>query len=448
MTDIAIHADSLSKSYKIGAQGTPPLGRLSELLVALPHTLSQRTRNLLSSSLHKAPLASQESGRRDVFWALKDVSFEVRQGEIVGVIGRNGAGKSTLLKILSRITEPTHGRFGLRGRVASLLEVGTGFHSELTGRENIFVSGVILGMKRAEVKRRFDEIVDFSGVGKFLDTPVKHYSSGMQVRLGFAVAAHLESEILIIDEVLAVGDAQFQTKCLGKLTSVANSGRTILFVSHNLTAVNSLCETAIWVEGGKVIERGAAQKITGMYEAKSTAQQLENTWESPDVAPGSDRVRLKRIAICADKQPDSTLSLQTPIELQIDYWVMQDGVTLNPSVVLQMNDGSPVFNTVPVDSAHAGLQALNKGLYRSSCFIPANLLNDELYRIQLHMYSNLVQREFILNDAVCFQVSDTQQRIGWYGKWIGTVRPALSWKFAPLANELASDSSLSKDQAK
>jgi lipopolysaccharide transport system ATP-binding protein len=255
MSDVAISVENVSKSYRIGTQGGPGYHRLSEMITGVPRALWNAGKSLLQKSSTAAGADSDVQNTGE-FWALKDVSFEVKQGEVVGIIGRNGAGKSTLLKILSRITEPTVGRFGIRGRVASLLEVGTGFHPELTGRENIYVSGVTLGMTRAEIRRRFDEIVDFSGVEKFLDTPVKHFSSGMQVRLGFAVASYLESEILIVDEVLAVGDAEFQKKCMEKMEGVAHSGRAVLFVSHNLVAISQLCQTGIYLDAGKIVASG------------------------------------------------------------------------------------------------------------------------------------------------------------------------------------------------
>ena len=254
MSDSAITVENLSKRYIIGRQRSKDDG----------------LRHLIEDAM-RAPLAwlrsRREQKKRDTgeYWALKDVSFEVKPGEVLGIMGRNGAGKSTLLKILSRITEPTSGRITINGRVASLLEVGTGFHPELTGRENIFLNGAILGMSRAEIRRKFDEIVAFSEVEQFLDTPVKRYSSGMYVRLAFAVAAHLEPEILIVDEVLAVGDAQFQKKCLGKMEDVAKQGRTILFVSHNMAAVSQLCSTVILLESGRIATRGAARQVVGDY---------------------------------------------------------------------------------------------------------------------------------------------------------------------------------------
>ena len=268
MSKPIISVEHLSKRYRIAHQGQ------RSQYTTLRDVLAARSRNLLSSfKLRNGSQTASDSNpnvlstraTREDFWALKDVSFEVQQGEVLGIIGRNGAGKSTLLKILSRITEPTEGRVTIRGRVASLLEVGTGFHPELTGRENVFLNGAILGMSRAEIKRKFDEIVDFAGVEKFLDTPVKRYSSGMYVRLAFAVAAHLEPEILIVDEVLAVGDAEFQKKCLGKMQDVSQHGRTVLFVSHNMAMMKVFCQSIIWLNQGQMLQTGPTEKVINSY---------------------------------------------------------------------------------------------------------------------------------------------------------------------------------------
>src|SRR5881409_3094665 len=259
MSDIAIRVEGLSKRYRIGARQE----RYYTLRDTLTESLARPFQHLWSFfSPNGAGFPTPEAS---IIWALRDVSFDVTRGEVVGIIGRNGAGKSTLLRILSRITEPTEGRVTLRGRVASLLEVGTGFHPELTGRENIFLNGAILGMSRAEIKRKFDEIVDFAEIERFLDTPVKRYSSGMHMRLAFAVAAHLEPEILLVDEVLAVGDAAFQRKCVGKMSDVAGQGRTILFVSHNMAAVQALCSWALWFREGRVVEAGPPGRVIGVY---------------------------------------------------------------------------------------------------------------------------------------------------------------------------------------
>ena len=261
-SDVVISVENLSKSYLIGHDGP------QERYHSLRDTLVRHGKNYVRKAVDMACGRQIIQGDSvEEFWALKDVSFEVKRGEVLGIIGRNGAGKSTLLKILSRITEPTSGRVVLDGRVASLLEVGTGFHPELTGRENIFLNGAILGMSKAEIRRKFDEIVDFAGVEKFLDTPVKRYSSGMYVRLAFAVAAHLEPEILIVDEVLAVGDAEFQKKCLGKMQDVANGGRTVLFVSHSMAAIQSLCSKAVLLGRGSVIEYGKCSDVVRRYSA-------------------------------------------------------------------------------------------------------------------------------------------------------------------------------------
>lgn len=265
MSGIAIQVEGLSKQYRIGQR--EPFRALGDALIsAFTAPIRYWRDGKWRSGDRRSDLLVPVSGPGSYIWALKDVSFEVERGEVMGIIGPNGAGKSTLLKILSRITEPTEGRVEIHGRVGSLLEVGTGFHAELTGRENIYLNGVILGMKKAEIDLRFDEIVNFSGLEQFIDTPVKYYSSGMYVRLGFAVAAHLECEILILDEVLAVGDAEFQRKCLGKLSNVAGQGRTVLFVSHNLVAIRGLCGSAIWLEKGQIAERGSAYEVVKHYE--------------------------------------------------------------------------------------------------------------------------------------------------------------------------------------
>lgn len=277
-----ISVEGLGKSYTIRHEGQTHYKSLREEIFKLPSRLLQRG-----------------GQSREEFWALKDVSFDIMPGDRVGIIGRNGAGKSTLLKLLSRITEPTTGRITLRGRVASLLEVGTGFHPELTGRENIYLNGAILGMTRSEVRRKFDEIVDFAGVEKFLDTPVKRYSSGMYVRLAFAVAAHLEPEILIVDEVLAVGDAEFQKKCLGKMEAIGKNGRTILFVSHNIVAIEHLCTKGVFIQNGEVKHNGTVQKITELY-----LSQLKNK-SAPQISQCNSKF-IKKIWIEANNKKETT----------------------------------------------------------------------------------------------------------------------------------------------
>jgi lipopolysaccharide transport system ATP-binding protein len=296
MSELSIRAESLSKRYRIGlAQGR-----------------HDTLRDTLAAGLSRLRRPSGEARRAAEIWALRDVSFEVRQGEVVGVIGRNGAGKSTLLKILSRITEPTAGRAHIHGRVGSLLEVGTGFHPELTGRENIFLNGAILGMRRHEIERKFDEIVDFAEIERFLDTPVKRYSSGMYVRLAFAVAAHLEPEILLVDEVLAVGDAAFQKKCLGKMGDVAREGRTVLFVSHNMAAVKNLCPRGLWFEEGQVLIDDTAEACIGAYTARTEGLR-NSTWERGD--GGISPLQFRKISVDLEgRQPELRLKLDIVAE--------------------------------------------------------------------------------------------------------------------------------------
>ncbi len=290
MSDVVIQSEGLGKSYKISHQHR-------ERYIALRDVLTNRVKNAWNRIRNPH---YYDHDTVEEFWALKNVSFEIKQGDRVGIIGRNGAGKSTLLKILSRITEPTTGRIEITGRVASLLEVGTGFHPELTGRENIFLNGAILGMSQAEIKKKFDEIVAFAEVEQFLDTPVKRYSSGMYVRLAFAVAAHLESEILLVDEVLAVGDAAFQKKCLGKMQDVSTqSDRTILFVSHNMTAIQSLCTKGILLTKGGIQKMGEIGTVVNEYFSNFYHCQLLNEWDL-DTAPGNDAIRVKKVHILPD----------------------------------------------------------------------------------------------------------------------------------------------------
>jgi lipopolysaccharide transport system ATP-binding protein len=320
VSDIAISVEKLSKKYRIGTGNSTSYHRLSEALAGAPRmawnkvfpTRPTRCEPLelapVCSSSHK-PLAASLKPATD-FWALKDISFEVKRGEVVGIIGRNGAGKSTLLKILSRITEPTSGRFGIRGRVASLLEVGTGFHAELTGRENIYVSGITLGMTRAEIKKRFDEIVDFSGVEKFLDTPVKHYSSGMQVRLGFAVAAHLETEVLIVDEVLAVGDFEFQKKCLATMGTVARDGRTVLVVSHQIASLASLVSKGLFLEGGELSVYNNFEDVSARYRASNS--------DSQALTPGGNGIPSLRVSL-RDSSGNKTRRFKTGDDITVRF---------------------------------------------------------------------------------------------------------------------------------
>ena len=383
------------------------------------------------------------SGESMDFWALKDVSFTVQQGEVLGIIGRNGAGKSTLLKILSRVTEPTSGQVRIRGRVASLLEVGTGFHPDLTGRENIYLNGTILGMTKAEVKSKFDEIVAFAGTEKFLDTPVKRYSSGMHVRLAFAVAAHLEPEILIVDEVLAVGDAEFQEKCLGRMGKLAKSGRTVLFVSHNMQAVTDLCTQAALLEAGGIVDSDTPSTVVGRYInqlAGSSAGRDDRIWEDRLNAPGNGCVRLRRIRLVAEsKGAGQGIGLDTPINIEVEYWNLVPSTKLLLTLAVFSIGGPGVFEDWSADEPNWQGRDLAVGLYKTSCRIPGNLLNEGAYRIRIEFFdSKSVRLLYTCEDAASFSVHDTGARsVNWHGKFIGFVHPQLTWKTQVIESSLS-----------
>ena len=352
-----------------------------------------------------------------IFWALKDVSFDVHEGEVVGIIGRNGAGKSTLLKILSQITEPTEGEVRIHGRIASLLEVGTGFHPELSGRENIYLNGAILGMTRREIQSKFDEIVAFAEVDRFIDTPVKRYSSGMYVRLAFAVAAHLEPEILLVDEVLAVGDVQFQKKCLGKMGEVAKGGRTVLFVSHNMGAVRSLCSRALLLECGRVESQGTTDSVVDAYLSTASTECLAQEWGTPAEAPGNGKARLKRVALeYPGKSEGEPLTTHVPVDVHFEFWNLGLDGLLNISTHLRNVAGEVLFN---VWSHQQEMPACAlSGVLR----IPGDFLNDGLYTLDFMVVENS-RRVYCLDPALTFQVHDWREGIAWFGKVSGAIRP-------------------------
>lgn len=399
-----IEISHLSKKYRLGQQ---------ESYYALRDTIARFFRNPLTTM--------QTHTSSNEFWALKDLNLKINQGEVVGVIGKNGAGKSTLLKVLSQITPPTEGEVILRGRVGSLLEVGTGFNPELTGRENIFLNGAILGMKKAEVKRKFDEIVDFAQIEKFLDTPTKYYSSGMYMRLAFAVAAHLEPEILIVDEVLAVGDAEFQKKCLGKMNSVANEGRTVLFVSHNMTALKSLCHKAVLLESGRIVKKGDVETVANFYLNKNISQ-TTRVWKDRETAPGNENVRLKYAKISSSKKDDRDIYVDTPFKLEFAFWNNLENARLNFSMVISNTDGLVVFNSI------SEAEKYGKGLVTGTCFVPGGLLNDEKYRVMVMITKDRSTPLFYMEDVLLFEVKDVPRLEGWQGKWPGVIRPQLKWK--------------------
>lgn len=376
----------------------------------------------MANAKYRRELATQVDEKEE-FWAVNDISFAIEQGDRVGIVGSNGAGKSTLLKILSRITEPTTGKIEIAGRVASLLEVGTGFHPELTGRENIFLNGAILGMRREEIRRQFDAIVDFAGIEKFLDTPVKRYSSGMYVRLGFAIAAHLEPEIMIIDEVLAVGDAEFQKKCLGKMKDVSSTGRTILFVSHNLTAVQGLCNKAMFLQKGRLIEMGETGHVISTYMSKITKTNLEQTWPNPNKAPGNDMVRVKSIQIIPQYLDNQAhIDVRTPIKIRFEFWNFLDNAALNLSLHLNSLTGEVIFN-VGTPS-----QKFDKGIIVGECEVPGNFLNDGSLSVSMMIVKDTSTVLFNMDEAIIFDIEDYREGTGWYGKWPGAVRPTLPFR--------------------
>ncbi len=412
-----VSVSNLSKRYVIG-HAVP--------YATLRDTLSQGARRLWSRfGTSPAPDASKEE-----FWALRDVSFTVTRGEVVGIIGRNGAGKSTLLKILSRITDPTTGRVGLRGRVASLLEVGTGFHPELTGRENIFLNGAILGMMRAEIARKFDEIVAFAEIERFLDTPVKHYSSGMYVRLAFAVAAHLEPEILIIDEVLAVGDAAFQKKCLGKIGEVARgAGRTVLFVSHNMGVVANLCSRAILLDAGRVVRDGPANQVVSAHIQTNTQAAGEVEWRNDDLSVNSERLRLVRARILAGGQVAGDVPIDQEVTFEYEFEMRNGNSSVTSSIHLFDKQGVWVLCSGPASAEIA------PGLYRHRVIFPANFFNDGLYTLSIILITNVTQIHVHKREAISFCVHETGVGREEYGGIIhGCVRPVLPWQTGPVAS--------------
>jgi lipopolysaccharide transport system ATP-binding protein len=410
-----IRVENLNKQYRLGARQAP-YGTLRDTLASVVREPLKRLRGNGQST-------------NEILWALRDVTFDVYPGEVVGIIGRNGAGKSTLLKILSRITEPTTGRVELYGRIASLLEVGTGFHPELTGRENIFLNGAILGMRKAEIDRRFDEIVAFAEIDRFIDTPVKHYSSGMYVRLAFAVAAHLEPEILIVDEVLAVGDAAFQKKCLGKMSDVARHGRTVLFVSHNMVAVRALCGRAIMLHEGRLTKDGLANEVVSQYLGSGQVSKAEIIWSDSMRAPGNEVFRLHGVRLRnAHGAVTSEVSSDESFCIEIDYRNLSAGSGLGATVILYNEDGVCVFSSPSNREPNWHGRRFPEGLFCSSCRIPANFLAEGRFNVSVLVWANNYSCAHREDRVVEFEVHDLgETRKDYFGKWDGVVRPSLQW---------------------
>ena len=421
MSDLAIRVEKISKQYRIG------------LAQDRPDTL----RDLLTSQVRRIRhlFTRERSGRYDSpshIWALKDISFTVQRGQVLGIIGRNGAGKSTLLKILSRVTDPTEGHGEIHGRVGSLLEVGTGFHPELSGRENIYLNGAILGMRREEIDRKFDEIVDFSEVGKFIDTPVKRFSSGMYLRLAFAVAAHLEPEILVVDEVLAVGDAEFQRKCLGKMNDVAQQGRTVLFVSHDMSAILRLTQETIVLDNGQIVMRAPTPQAVDHYLNMGLTKQGERIWnpaeftgEMKPFQPVALRV-LNASGVVVD-----TVNAVDGFTIELEYHLDEAISGLRVGVYMLTTRGEFVFTSFDTDDPDSFKTFATRlaGHYVSRCVIPPNLMNEGRFVLGVNASAYRIRRYFQDDKALTFTVDATgAPGTHWPEKRLGPVRPKLEWK--------------------
>ena len=419
MSDLVIRVENLGKRYRIGTA--------SNSYRTLRDGIVDAFARLTPSSKGRGELAASTS----LIWALQDVSFEVPRGKVMGIVGRNGAGKSTLLKILSRVTEPTTGLAEIHGRVGSLLEVGTGFHPELTGRENIYLNGAILGMKRTEIERKFDEIVDFSEVAQFIDTPVKRYSSGMYLRLAFAVAAHLEPEILVVDEVLAVGDAEFQRKCMGKMSDVAQAGRTVLFVSHNMSAILRLTEETLVLDKGHLVYRAPTPQAVDYYMAAGFTGAGERLWQPEEIPAEAAPFRplALRLRDPHGKVVD-TLRSTEPFSLEIDYTLDQAITGLRVGIYLLTMRGEYVFTSFDTDDPQQFNQHGTRpaGTYRSRCTIPAHMLNEGRYVLAVNASTFRIKRYFWDDHALAFTVDATgAPGKHWPEPRLGPVRPALEW---------------------
>lgn len=424
MSDVVISVENVSKNYRLGVIGTGTFfGDLNRWWA------KQR-----GKPDPYAKIGEIDYGNRmgETILALKNIDFKVQHGEALGIVGRNGAGKSTLLKILSQVTAPTSGVVKVKGRIASLLEVGTGFHPELTGRENTYLNGAILGMSRAEVNRKFDEIIGFSGVEKFIDTPVKRYSSGMYVRLAFAVAAHLEPDILVVDEVLAVGDAEFQKKCLGKMGDVANEGRTVLFVSHNMSAINRLCSRALLMDGGLLVEDGTASEVTGKYLQGSDAMDEGRKW-SLENAPGTEELKLLSVKLIRndDSFASSVVEVKDSLALEIEYLVNKPGLRFR-CAALFYSQGVCAFASIEPKE----VKRESVGRYVSRVFIPPHLLGENEYTVGVSIFTSIgVKQHFVrVQDILSFQVFDSMTvpsaRGDYAENMVSALRPMLNWDLA------------------
>ncbi|HBS86799.1 MAG: hypothetical protein A2W91_12275 [Bacteroidetes bacterium GWF2_38_335] len=422
MKQIAISIKNLSKQYRLGVVGT---GTVS-------HDLNRWWKTVVlgkEDPYLKIGEKNEQSkkGQSDYVWALRNIDLEIAEGDVVGIIGKNGAGKSTLLKILSRVTKPTEGTVSYNGRIASLLEVGTGFHPEMTGRENIYMNGAIMGMRKSEITRKFDEIVSFSGIERYVDTPVKRYSSGMTVRLGFSVAAHLEPDILVVDEVLAVGDAEFQKKAIGKMKNVSwEKGRTVLFVSHNMTAVKSFCTSAILLESGQIAKSGNTDEVIASYLSHYSNHILFLEWND-NFKYKTDFAALKSIRVIPENSPD-TINAGESFTVEMEFLLFEGGdFTVDPAFQLFDEAGNMVFD---VSSSETDVHLVNpeKGLYKWKCIVPANLMMEGSYTIgRIMLVKNF---GFLLldgYDVLTFEIVSNEKKFGWMGQKLGIVKPLTIW---------------------
>lgn len=417
MSRVVIKAENISKQYRLGLVGT---GTVKDDFNRWWHSIRGKENPYL-----KIGEANDRSfkGESDYVWSLKDINFEINQGDSVGIIGQNGAGKSTLLKILSQVTQPTTGKIYTKGRIASLLEVGTGFHPEMTGRENIYLNGAILGMRKQEITRKFDEIVAFSGVERYIDTPVKRYSSGMYVRLAFAVAAHLESEILIVDEVLAVGDADFQKKCLGKMNEVSQGeGRTVLFVSHNMAAVKSLCTKAIVLENGLIKKIDLVENAVAYYLSGDSETQNQKTFGKEYDKP---EFTLHQISLNpVGKSSDEVLDEYQDIEINTHFTLKDENKKLHMTFVLNNEVGEALFTFSHINSGIS----LKRGLNKIKCKLPKGFLNIGTYYLNFYVIENAKSTLFVEKDIMVFTIQEGQRLIGsWMGKEPGFIKPIFDW---------------------
>lgn len=421
MSDLAIKVEGISKRYRIGMMYERP-DTLRDVIVSSFQRTGRRIKGELKSSREE----------RNHIWALRDISFEVQKGQVLGIIGRNGAGKSTLLKVLSRVTDPTEGYGEINGRVGSLLEVGTGFHPELTGRENIFLNGAILGMHRQEIEKKFDEIVAFSEVDQFIDTPVKRFSSGMYLRLAFSVAAHLEPEILVVDEVLAVGDADFQRKCLGKMGDVAQQGRTVLFVSHNMSAILRLTQEALVLDKGRILMRAPTPQAVDFYLNMGLAKQGERIWETDEVPESAAPFRPVALRVL-DNQGNvvETARSTEGFDIEVEY-ELEDMITgLRVGLYMTTTQGEIVFTTFDTDKIEIFEQLTNRptGHYKSRCHVPANFMNEGRFIVGVNASSYRIKRYFQDEQALTFNVDGTgAPGMHWPELRQGAIRPQLDWQ--------------------